>query len=140
MQFSVWCSKQVSSFRYTEVEAWSVCSIFYWNMPRLVLVISQWTEIYRNCSCVFLFRPNQVFPIFTTRDFLGVFWSFLWIGPFFSAIEFSNIDWWDLSTQSNFTFHVRVSSSVSSVAIIALLAFAIRNACTFSHMIWNIDW
>ena len=46
----------------------------------------------------------------------GAFWSVLKMCPFFSPIDFSNVDWWALSMQSNFASYVRVSSSVSSVA------------------------
>ena len=43
----------------------------------------------------------------------GIFWSVLYMCPFFSAMEFSNIVWWASSMQFNFTSYVRVSSSVS---------------------------
>ena len=48
----------------------------------------------------------------------GVFWSVLKVCPFFSARDFSNVAWWALSLQSNFTSYNSVSSSVSFVATI----------------------
>ena len=78
--------------------------------------ISATAEMCMNGSsvCVFFFDDIKTFRWIVW----GVFWSVLWMCPFFSAIDFSNIVWWVLSMQSNFTSYNKVSSSVSFVTSI----------------------
>ena len=74
--------------------------------------ISARTESCMIAQACFFFDENKSFWWLVW----GVFWSVLKVCPFFSARVFSNVAWWDLSLQSNFTSYNSVSSSVSFVA------------------------
>ena len=93
---------------------WIDFEIFRWNLSFLLT-----SNLH---GLKFAWIPQVCFPFDDIKSIWwlvwGVFWSVLLMCPFFSAIEFSNIDWCAVSMQSKITSYVRVSSSVSFVASI----------------------